>query len=100
MTTKPQILNLIKNLIYLLLFSLFLLISVAKKFHEIQATNFDTLCKTNPITKTSKINASAVLTKGYENKRPRRRGENKPKQTQFQRQIYTACRQRRTRCPP
>ena len=87
MILELQTLNFIKNLIYLsiIIFSLDeqralrpLLISVAKKFYEIQATNFDKLCKTNPITKTSKMNASTVLTKGYENKRPRSREENKP----------------------
>jgi hypothetical protein len=85
-----QILNFIKNLIYLIIFSLDeqralrpLLISVAKKFYEIQATNFDKLCKTNPITKRTKMNVTKVLTKGYENKRLHGRGKNKPKQTQF-----------------
>jgi hypothetical protein len=73
-----QILNFIKNLIYLLLFSLFLLIPVAKKFYEIRATNFDKLCKTNPICRKPKMNATKVLTKGYENIRPRSRAENKP----------------------
>jgi hypothetical protein len=47
------------------------------------ATNYDKLCKTNPITKRLKMNVTNVLTKGYENKRLFRRAENKPKQTQF-----------------
>jgi hypothetical protein len=46
------------------------------------STNFDKLYKTNPIGWRPKMNASAVLTKGYENKRLRSRAENKPKQTQ------------------
>jgi hypothetical protein len=47
------------------------------------STNFDKLCKTNPISEMLKMNASTVLTKGYENKHPRSRAENKPNQTQF-----------------
>ena len=78
MIIKPQKLNFIKNLIYLLLFSLFLLISVAKKFYEIPATNYYFLSKTNPITKRDKMNINKVLTKDYENKRLFRRPENKP----------------------
>ena len=81
MILELQNLNFIKNLIYLLLFSLFLLISVAKKFYEIRATNFDKLYKTNPdpyYLKVAKMNASTVLTTGYENKPPRSRAENKP----------------------
>ena len=42
------------------------------------STNYDKFCKTNPITKRNKININAVLTKGYENEKLRRRGKNKP----------------------
>ena len=47
------------------------------------STNFNKLFKTNPITKRPKMNINKVLTKGYENIRPRSRGKNKPNQTQF-----------------
>ncbi|MHC4559146.1 MAG: hypothetical protein ACYS80_17795 [Planctomycetota bacterium] len=65
------------------------------------ATNFDKLCKTNPITKRKEMNVNKVLTKDYENKHLFRRAENKPKQTQFHSPFralppntnHTACRQ-------
>ena len=94
MILELQKLNFIKNLIYLLLFSLFSLYppwsatalataTVAKKFYEIRATNYDKLYKTNPISEMPKMNVNKVLTRGYENKRLFRCAENKPKQTQF-----------------
>ncbi len=48
------------------------------------ATNYDKLCKTNPITKRLNMNITKVLTKDYGNKRLFRRAKNKPKQTHFQ----------------
>jgi flagellin len=79
MATKPQILAFfLKALSIYYYFLFFLLISVAKKFYEIRATNYVKLCKTNPITKRSKMNVTKVLTRGYKNERLFRRAENKP----------------------
>ncbi len=47
------------------------------------STNFDKLCKTNPISEMLKMNITKVLTKDYENERLFRCAENKPNQTQF-----------------
>ena len=42
------------------------------------ATNYDKLCKTNPIGWRPKMNVNKVLTKDYENKRDWTPGENEP----------------------
>ena len=90
-TSNPQIhTSFLKPYLSIIIFSLDeqralrpLLNSVAKKFYEIRATNYDKLYKTNPITKRPKMNANKVLTKGYENIHLRRCAENKPNQTQY-----------------
>ncbi len=63
---------------------------LARNFPSCQkgSTNYDKLYKTNPITKRTKMNTSAVLTKEYENKRFCRRAENKPKQTQSTTEMH------------
>ncbi len=96
MTTKPQThASFLKPYLSIIIFSLDeqralrpLLNSVAKKFYEIRSTNFDKLCKTNPIIKRLKMNINKVLTKDYENKRLHRRAENKPKQTQLTTRFF------------
>ena len=90
MNHKPQIhASFLKPYLSIIIFSLDeqralrpLLNSVAKKFYEIRATNFDKLCKTNPICWKAQMNITKALTRGYENIRPRSRAENKPNQTQ------------------
>ena len=70
MTTKPQTLNFIKNLIYLLLFSLFLLISVAKNSTKYDRQIITFYLKQTQFAGKPKMNVTKALTKGYENKLP------------------------------
>ena len=91
MTTKPQIhSSFLKNLSIYYYFLFFLLNSVAKKIYEILATNFDKLCKTNPICGKTQINVTSVTLNNYEESRPPTppktnpiQSQSKPIQTQF-----------------
>ena len=97
MILELQNLNFIKNLIYLLLFSLFLLISpevhrtpnggvprtVAKKFYEIRARRETILSKTNPICGKPQMNVTSFTINNYEENRPPNPPKANPIQTQF-----------------
>jgi len=80
MTTKPQILT---SFLKTLFIYHFLLISVAKKFYEIRATNFDKLCKTNPICGKDGNAPTSLLLTTNDQRLATREAQSKPNLTQF-----------------